>query len=212
MMMANEILRLTFSKSIGLTICADGSATYRKNDGNRLEHFVNYSSILTALIQEAGRVCVNYASDLFISWESLLDETERKMKEKEDFMITTFFGFRDQGVDGPFYINEKISDEKTYGDPYESIYRLDINAKHSVDTMGVSSYQVGLLLYPVYRSEMTVPVYTACKKSDGTKVSGYLLPAGYDCYLIPEDGITLMGTEKAEAKLVSVDLATIRRC
>lgn len=105
-MMTNEILKEVFSKGVGSVVSVKGSAAFRESGGNRLEHFVNYSRILTILIQEAGRVCADYASDLFISWESLLDEAEKKMKEKADFTLTTFFGFREQGVDGPFYIND----------------------------------------------------------------------------------------------------------
>lgn len=32
---------------------------------------INYSDILTLLIQKAGTICKNYASDLFIIWSSL---------------------------------------------------------------------------------------------------------------------------------------------
>ncbi len=210
-MMTNEILKEVFSKGIGSVVSVKGSAALRESGGNRLEHFVNYSRILTILIQEAGRVCADYASDLFISWESLLDEAEKKMKEKADFTLTTFFGFREQGVDGPFYINEKLSDEKVYGDPYASIYRLDMSAKHSVDIGGESSFMVELLLCVVYRTQMLVPTYMATKR-DGTKVKGYLLPEGFGSYLIPEEGVTLLGSEKAEVRLVSVFPDTIRRC
>lgn len=39
---------------------------------------INYSSILTKLIQECGRLCEFYASDLFITWNSIV----QKLKEK----------------------------------------------------------------------------------------------------------------------------------
>lgn len=210
-MMTNEVLKKIFAKGVGSVVSVKGSAAFRENGGNRLEHFVNYSRILTILIQEAGRVCVDYASDLFISWESLLDEAEKKMKEKANFTLTTFFGFREQGVDGPLYINEKLSNENMYGDPYASIYRLDVNAKHSIDIAGESDYEVELLLFPVYRTQMLVPTYIATK-NDGTKVKGYLLPEGFGSYLIPEEGVTLLGAEKAEVHLVSVFPDSIRRC
>lgn len=35
---------------------------------------INYSSILTKLIQEAGRWCEHYASDLFITWKHNIDK------------------------------------------------------------------------------------------------------------------------------------------
>ena len=209
-MMTNEILKEIFSKGIGSIVSVKGSAAFRESGGNQMEHFVNYSRILTILIQEAGRVCADYASDLFISWESLLVEVEKKMKEKANFTLTTFFGFREQGVDGPLYITEKITNENVYGDPYASIYRLDVNAKHSIDIAGESDYAVELILFPVYRTQMLVPTYMATKR-DGTKIKGYLLPEGFGSYLIPEEGITLQGTEKAEVLLVSVFPDSIRR-
>lgn len=58
---------------------------------------------------------------------------------------------------------------------------------------------------------MLVPTYMATKR-DGTKVKGYLLPEGFGSYLIPEEGVTLLGAEKAEVRLVSVFPDTIRRC
>ena len=48
----------------GKTIEADGQIICGKPS-------INLSSILTVLIQEAGRWCRSYASDLFIYWSSL---------------------------------------------------------------------------------------------------------------------------------------------
>lgn len=57
---------------------------------------INYSSILTKLIQEAGRWCEYYASDLFITWKYNID------KKLDDGTMSTeqfVFGFREDGVD-----------------------------------------------------------------------------------------------------------------
>lgn len=57
---------------------------------------INYSSILTKLIQEAGRWCEHYASDLFIIWKCNID------KKLDDGTMDTerfVFGFRKDGVD-----------------------------------------------------------------------------------------------------------------
>lgn len=57
---------------------------------------INYSSILTKLIQEAGRWCEHYASDLFIIWKCKID------KKLDDGTMSTeqfVFGFREDGVD-----------------------------------------------------------------------------------------------------------------
>ena len=57
---------------------------------------INCSSILTKLIQEAGRWCERYASDLFITWKYNID------KKLDDGTMSTdqfVFGFRNDGVD-----------------------------------------------------------------------------------------------------------------
>ena len=57
---------------------------------------INYSSILTKLIQEAGRWCEYYASDLFVTWKYNID------KKLDDGTMDTdqlVFGFREDGVD-----------------------------------------------------------------------------------------------------------------
>lgn len=57
---------------------------------------INYSSILTKLIQEVGRWCERYASDLFIIWKYSID------KKLDDGTMSTdqfVFGFRKDGVD-----------------------------------------------------------------------------------------------------------------
>lgn len=56
---------------------------------------INYSSILTKLIQEAGRWCEYYASDLFITWHDIDKKLDDGTMGTEQFI----FGFRDNGVD-----------------------------------------------------------------------------------------------------------------
>ena len=62
----------------------------------RLCSNINYSSILSRLIVEAGKRCEAYASDLFISWESMLNDIS---KIEGNTNLTYYFGFRDMGVD-----------------------------------------------------------------------------------------------------------------
>ncbi len=57
---------------------------------------INTSSILTRLIQEAGRWCLFYASDLFIEWKCCVD-TPLENGSMEDTRIV--FAFRESGVD-----------------------------------------------------------------------------------------------------------------
>lgn len=56
---------------------------------------INYSDILTFLIQKAGTICKHYASDLFITWESVMKELDHSEIERDKFL----FGFREMGVD-----------------------------------------------------------------------------------------------------------------
>lgn len=85
---------------------------------------INSSSILTKLIQEAGRWCERYASDLFISWEYLL-----KAMEEPDFTGGQWaFGMRSDGVDNLGSIIIRIT-EPCYGyssDYYRAVWGLDI--------------------------------------------------------------------------------------
>ena len=57
---------------------------------------INYSSILTKLIQYAGRYCESFASDLFIIWQYCV---ENKLSDPnlENYILT--FGFKEMGVD-----------------------------------------------------------------------------------------------------------------
>lgn len=56
---------------------------------------INYSSILTKLIQEAGRWCEYYASDLFVTWHNIDKKLDDGTMDTEQFV----FGFREDGVD-----------------------------------------------------------------------------------------------------------------
>lgn len=212
-----ERLNTTFPKSLGITSAVANSGEYQTDKRNPLDHFINYSGILTKLIQEAGTVTANYASDLFISWECFLKEAEEKMVSQNDFEITTFFGFRENGVDGPEYITLKLSSPEVYGSPYISIFRLNMLANFSVDDRGEKRYDISLALTQVYRREIYAPVYTGTNKN-GSMIKGYLLydPAG--AYLLPHECFvgrtkkdSYSGAELSEMKLYSVDPGTIRR-
>ena len=81
---------------------------------------INTSSILTRLIQEAGRYCEHYASDLFIQWSRV-----EKMLNDEIEPETQFFGFRENGVDHEAWIDNRL-EEYSGSRAYRSIWRLDI--------------------------------------------------------------------------------------
>ena len=98
---------------------------------NHKERFdINCSTILTKLIQEAGRWCERYASDLFIDWINLM---EKLMDENFKGGIY-LYGFRRDGVDHASYILSRLNDgeSKEY---YRSIWRLEVEVEDKQITM-----------------------------------------------------------------------------
>ena len=84
---------------------------------------INYSSILTKLIQECGRLCESYASDLFITWNSIV----RKLKEKTMDTSAYLFGIREMGVDHNEFVLSRYNNSGCYAKhEYRKIYRLDV--------------------------------------------------------------------------------------
>ena len=80
---------------------------------------INTSSILTRLIQEAGRWCESYASDLFVQWKYKIDQ---KLDNGTLYTNTFVFAFRDSGVDSEeWYENHK--NEHNY---YRAVWFLDV--------------------------------------------------------------------------------------
>lgn len=95
---------------------------------------VNYSSILTRLIQSAGRFCKNYASDLFIDWmniESQLTGENTYYEDKYEYL----FGMRKQGVDHASYILSNANNGKCLSDYYSEIFKLTVKVVNDNITM-----------------------------------------------------------------------------
>ena len=112
-------------------ITADG---YRSSYSHEFE--INDSSILTRLIQEAGRYCERFASDLFLDWE-LVQSFVRDADSGDS--KTYLFGFRQDGVDHDSFIFSRYAssgDLARYN--YRSLWRLDIKTKgdHITETLG----------------------------------------------------------------------------
>ena len=84
---------------------------------------INYSSILTKLIQECGRLCESYASDLFITWSIIMKKLEEKTMETSAYL----FGIREMGVDHNEFILSRYNNNGCYEKhQYRKIYRLDV--------------------------------------------------------------------------------------
>lgn len=104
-----------------------------KENDDRIHANINYSEILSKLIEEAGIHCKAHASDLFISWQHFLNDVS---KQDKDGTVTEYFGFRELGVDHESFIKVKLENEDVYGkDHYASIFRLDCSIHKEVVTM-----------------------------------------------------------------------------
>ena len=96
----------------------------------RVSHYtgtydLNYSSILTKLIQETGRFCENFASDLFVDWQAVLRCIDTDDQIGDYFL----FGLRENGVDHKEYVIHRIANDGRYWKHnYRALYRLDIYA------------------------------------------------------------------------------------
>lgn len=88
---------------------------------------INYSDILTFLIQKAGTICEFYASDLFISWNSLVEEMKEKGKDYTGGKY--LFGFRMSGVDHNEYIFSRLRNYGVKGlrEGIEELYLLEVS-------------------------------------------------------------------------------------
>ena len=84
---------------------------------------VNYSSILSFLIKEAGKYCERYASDLFISWEGVVEALKKK-----DVNERFVFGIRDYGVDHEAFVTAYNDNPEVYGNRYIVIYVLTVQS------------------------------------------------------------------------------------
>lgn len=101
----------------------------------RNKYDINYSSILTKLIQEAGRLCDCYASDLFISWNEIEKSLKIHEKSKEVFL----FGFRKMGVDHKEWVMNRINGISCGGSKeYRSLWCLEVEKDKEKITMDLS--------------------------------------------------------------------------
>lgn len=89
---------------------------------------LNYSKILTQLIQDAGRYCESYASDLFIQWKYSIDN---HLKERYWEGGKFRFGFREFGVDADDWIKDNESNPYYY----RKIRTLEVNIDEDKGTI-----------------------------------------------------------------------------
>lgn len=78
---------------------------------------INTSSILTQLIQEAGRWCEHYASDLFVHWKYLIEQKLDNGTLETDTFVFAMYG---SGV------HHKEWYEKRKYNNYRAVWFLDV--------------------------------------------------------------------------------------
>ena len=109
-------------------------ATGRVTTSGKVEDCINYSSILTKLIQVAGRLVDSYASDLFISWNAVLRDLKfacgevcKAQNDTEVYQNHRLFGFREMGVDDTTAVLARYNNggPNYYGRDYREIWRLN---------------------------------------------------------------------------------------
>lgn len=93
-------------------------------DRNSHKWEINTSSILTKLIQEAGRWCEYYASDLFIQW---MYKVESKLRNGTLRTCSLVFAMRASGVDHREWY-EIHKDEPGY---YRAVWFLDVKTEEN---------------------------------------------------------------------------------
>ena len=98
---------------------------------NKGKFSINYSSILSKLILEAGKHCKYHASDLFIDWK-IIDRELENFDYKGGRYI---FGFREMGVDHNSYFENWLGNPDFYGmDRYLAVWVLDVSVKHNISS------------------------------------------------------------------------------
>lgn len=101
------------------------------NSGGQIyngRHNANLSSLLTKLIQEAGRWCKTYASDLFIWWRAITEKMENGTLTEGSYL----FGFYESGVDNEnsiLYHYKSMDYMACFR--YRAIWRLDVRFNES---------------------------------------------------------------------------------
>lgn len=101
---------------------------------------INMSSIYSKLIQEAGRYCDRFASDLLYDIQNIEHHLEAQKSE------TLYIGFRRYGVDSNAYITTKIPQE------LDSTYRVIYSVKIDFEPDEYYSAKVQVTLNEVYYS------------------------------------------------------------
>ena len=107
----------------------------------RTKYEINYSSVLTRLIQETGRWCEYYASDLFIWWDAVNRYLENRPGTNEE--KTFVFGMYKSGVDNAESAVCKLKNT-SLDNAYRAVWCLDVQEKED-GNMWMTLYKAGTI-------------------------------------------------------------------
>ncbi len=104
---------------------------------------INYSSILTKLIQDAGRLCDIYASDLFIYWQCKIVEPLKKGELRSQIYTIEL---RQNGVE--MYTEEEYEEIKNSLSTQNILKTLILHIDCDCPVYETDkSYEIGMFLY-----------------------------------------------------------------
>lgn len=108
---------------------------------------INYSSILTKLIQDVGRLCDNYASDLFINWQyKIVEPLEKGELRSQIYTIE----LRQNGVE--MYTEEDYEEIKSSLSTQNVLKTLILHIDCECPEYETDeAYEIGMLLYGEHR-------------------------------------------------------------
>ena len=121
-----ETIKQTLAKEKPL-FSAKGAIVKNSAD-NKPYMSINLSDIMTKLIQDTGRFCERYASDLIINYESLVNVTNSLDTDRKPHY--EWFGLRQSGVDGIAYIlcNMNQNSASYCSQYYRKLYCIRVSA------------------------------------------------------------------------------------
>lgn len=87
---------------------------------------INTSTILTKLIQDTGRFCERYASELFMAWEHMMIDIDGWNTRQGE--VRFLFGIRKDGVDYDNFVVAKVNRYNTsyLNEMYRKLYMIEV--------------------------------------------------------------------------------------
>lgn len=152
---------------------SDAGVVYDHTDNFSNPVSINISDITTFLIQNVGRYCDRYASDLLISHESLINIINNLNPDRKNEYL--WLGLRESGVDGIAYIIANIKDHSPeyIAEYYRKVFCIKISfvfmGKFTVELADMSN-DIYSIACKVKETDFTLEDYD---ESIGNKSNNY---------------------------------------